>query len=274
VSSTYEYGQQACLLLHFASNCIDRQSAGDTLIRPIAMTRVNAQGSGSDATREEQLNRALGRVSERWKLSLSQQTTGDEPARLCEAPGLQQTPGGGASHALVSGPHVLGTIVLAAAAGQSETAGASSAEEGSSATTSSPTFVSDEGVPLPCSTRLPEKREAKQERGVWQTSAYAAAQSLSVVARLNTILVTASGVLGTWLWNHEIFGFKISFNIPLTVVGFGVFFPLAFVIGVVYRRRDQAALVIASMKAAATGLVLIARDWDQTYVEGFVGEFV
>ena len=223
------------------------------------MTRVNAQGSGSDATREEQLNRALGRVSERWKLSLSQQTTGDEPARLCEAPGLQQTPGGGASDALVSGPHVLGTIVLAAAAGQSETAGASSPEEGSSATTSSLT--------------LPEKREAKQERGVWQTSAYAAAQNLSVLARLNTILVTASGVLGTWLWNHEIFGFKISFNIPLTVVGFGVFFPLAFVIGVVYRRRDQAALVIAAMKAAATGLVLIARDWDQTYVEGFVGEF-
>jgi hypothetical protein len=46
---------------------------------------------------------------------------------------------------------------------------------------------------------------------------------------------------------------KVSFNIPLSIVSFGVFFPLAFVISVVYQRRDSAALVIASIKASATG---------------------
>jgi len=96
--------------------------------------------------------------------------------------------------------------------------------------------------------------------------------TIAFVLRINTVLVTASGILATWIWNHEEWGLGLALNIPLSIVSFGVFFPLAFVIGAVYKRRDQAAVVIASMKAAATGLALMARDWDETFDNGLTGK--
>lgn len=95
--------------------------------------------------------------------------------------------------------------------------------------------------------------------------------SVFFILRLNTLLVTISGLVAYWVYDHEEWGLGKPLNIPLSIVSFGVFFPLGFVIGAVYRRRDQAALVIAALKAAALGLVMMSRDWDETYADGVVG---
>jgi len=63
----------------------------------------STQESESEVTREEQLNRALGRLSERWKLSLSPQPS---PPSACDQPGppgSQQAPGGDIN---VHSPHL------------------------------------------------------------------------------------------------------------------------------------------------------------------------
>ena len=83
--------------------------------------------------------------------------------------------------------------------------------------------------------------------------------SVFFILRLNTLLVTISGLVAYWVYDHEEWGLGKPLNIPLSIVSFGVFFPLGFVIGAVYRRRDDAALVIGALKAAALGLVMMAR---------------
>ena len=95
--------------------------------------------------------------------------------------------------------------------------------------------------------------------------------SFFFIFRLNTVAVSLSGIGFYWFYDHEEWGLGMALNIPFTIVTFGVFFPLGFVIGAVYRRRDQAALVIAALKASALGLVMMARDWDETFADGLVG---
>ncbi|MFB6356513.1 MAG: hypothetical protein ABEJ65_08355 [bacterium] len=78
-----------------------------------------------------------------------------------------------------------------------------------------------------------------------------------VIVDLQTLAVTLLGVLGTFLCMR----FGIRAEIPTSLVGIAVVFPIVFSISAAYTRREEALKYLASMKAQLMNIYYSHRDW-------------
>jgi hypothetical protein len=74
---------------------------------------------------------------------------------------------------------------------------------------------------------------------------------------LQTFIIGAVAVVATWLCLR--FDFKA--NIPMSIVGIAVIFPIVFAINAAFRRREQALGWLADLKGATMSLFFGYRDW-------------
>ncbi len=72
-----------------------------------------------------------------------------------------------------------------------------------------------------------------------------------------TFVIGAVAVIATWLCLR--FDFKA--NIPISIMGIAVIFPIVFAINAAFRRREQALGWLADLKGAAMSLFFGYRDW-------------
>ena len=74
---------------------------------------------------------------------------------------------------------------------------------------------------------------------------------------LQTIVITILALISTWLCRQ----FDYLFEIPTSLIGIAVIFPLVFSISSAYKRREEALRYFASLKGHAAALYLAHRDW-------------
>lgn len=72
-----------------------------------------------------------------------------------------------------------------------------------------------------------------------------------------TIVITFLALISTWLCRQ----FDYLFEIPTSLIGIAVIFPLVFSISSAYRRREEALRYFATLKGHAAALYLAHRDW-------------
>jgi len=73
----------------------------------------------------------------------------------------------------------------------------------------------------------------------------------------HTLVITVLAVFFTYLCRQ----FDFVFDMPTTLIGIAVIFPLVFSIVSAYRRREEALRYFASMKGHAVALYFAHRDW-------------
>lgn len=73
----------------------------------------------------------------------------------------------------------------------------------------------------------------------------------------HTLIVTLLSLVATCLCLH----FRLIADMPTTLIGVAVIFPIVFSINGAYRRREQALLHFASLKSHAVALYYAHRDW-------------
>ena len=73
----------------------------------------------------------------------------------------------------------------------------------------------------------------------------------------HTVIITVLALLFTFLCRQ----FEFVFEIPTTLIGIAVIFPLVFSISSAYRRREEALRYFASLKGHAAALYIAHRDW-------------
>lgn len=74
---------------------------------------------------------------------------------------------------------------------------------------------------------------------------------------LQSVVVTVLSVAGTWLC----FRFEVTADIPTSLVGIAIVFPIVFSISAAYKRREQALSHLASLKAQLMNVYYTHRDW-------------
>ena len=73
----------------------------------------------------------------------------------------------------------------------------------------------------------------------------------------HTLIVTLSSLVATFLCLR----FELVSDMPTTLIGIAVIFPIVFSINGSYRRREQALLHFSSLKSHAVALYYAHRDW-------------
>jgi hypothetical protein len=72
-----------------------------------------------------------------------------------------------------------------------------------------------------------------------------------------TLVVTLLAVASTFLCNY----FKLLANIPVSLIGLAVVFPIVFSINAAYKRREEALKFFSGIKGHAVALYYAHRDW-------------
>ncbi len=74
---------------------------------------------------------------------------------------------------------------------------------------------------------------------------------------IQTVVIAALAVLCTWLCLR----FGLAADIPTSLLGIAVIFPIVFAINAAFRRRERSLGWLADMKGAAMSLFFAYRDW-------------
>jgi len=82
-------------------------------------------------------------------------------------------------------------------------------------------------------------------------------RSFIQIFNLKSLIVTALSVLATYLCME----FGIVADLPQTVIGIAVVFPIVFSIGSAFQRRENALKDYSNLKAHSRSIYLSARDW-------------
>jgi len=82
-------------------------------------------------------------------------------------------------------------------------------------------------------------------------------KSFIQIFNLKSVIVTVLSVLATYLCVH----FGIVADLPQTVIGIAVVFPIVFSIGSAFQRRENALKDYSNLKAHGRSIYLSARDW-------------
>ncbi len=77
------------------------------------------------------------------------------------------------------------------------------------------------------------------------------------VVDLQTILVTMLAIGSTYACEY----YKLQADIPTSLIGLAVVFPIVFSISAAYRRREEALKYLGSLRAHAVALYYTHRDW-------------
>lgn len=81
--------------------------------------------------------------------------------------------------------------------------------------------------------------------------------SFARIVDRQTLIVAALAVLSTWLCLR----FGVEADLPSTLIGVAVIFPIVFSINAAYKRREDALGYLASAKGHAVAIVWAHRDW-------------
>jgi hypothetical protein len=79
---------------------------------------------------------------------------------------------------------------------------------------------------------------------------------LSIVDR-HTVIVTAAALTGTFLAST----FGIAADLPTSLIGIAIIFPIVFSIDAAYKRREEALRYFASFRSHAVSVYYAYRDW-------------
>jgi predicted membrane chloride channel (bestrophin family) len=82
-------------------------------------------------------------------------------------------------------------------------------------------------------------------------------RSLFLILNYKTIIITLLSLCATYLCLE----YKWTADLPQTLIGIAVVFPIVFSIGVAYQRRENALKDYGNLKAHSRSIYLSARDW-------------
>jgi predicted membrane chloride channel (bestrophin family) len=82
-------------------------------------------------------------------------------------------------------------------------------------------------------------------------------RSLYLIINYKTLIVTALSLVSTWLCMR----YNFQANLPLTLVGIAIVFPVVFSIDSAYKRRERALALLADFKGHLKALYMAATDW-------------
>lgn len=82
-------------------------------------------------------------------------------------------------------------------------------------------------------------------------------RSLSLIINLKTWLITFLTIIATYLCKH----FEFIGDLPITLIGTAIIFPVVFSINSAYKRREDAIMYYASLKANWMGIFMAAKNW-------------
>ena len=82
-------------------------------------------------------------------------------------------------------------------------------------------------------------------------------RSVGLIINYKTFIVTVLSVVSTW----ACFYYDFKADLPMTIVGIAIVFPVVFSIDSAYKRRERALNYLADLKAHSVSLVLAFRDW-------------
>ncbi|MEN8251448.1 MAG: bestrophin family ion channel [Bacteroidota bacterium] len=99
-------------------------------------------------------------------------------------------------------------------------------------------------------------------------------RSLYLIINYKTLIVTALSLVSTWLCMR----YDYEANLPLTLVGIAIVFPVVFSIDSAYKRRERALALLSDFDAHMKALYMAPRDWqanvDDEYLQKFKKDMV
>lgn len=93
-------------------------------------------------------------------------------------------------------------------------------------------------------------------------------KSIFRIINYRTFIITALSVASTWLCSR----FNIQADLPLTLVGIAIVFPVVFSIDSAYKRRERALSLLADFKGHMLALYQASLDWVETEDDSFSDE--
>jgi len=82
-------------------------------------------------------------------------------------------------------------------------------------------------------------------------------KSVALIINYKTFIVTTLSVVST----YACFYYDFKADLPMTIVGIAIVFPVVFSIDSAYKRRERALNFLADLKAHSVSLVLAFKDW-------------
>lgn len=89
-------------------------------------------------------------------------------------------------------------------------------------------------------------------------------RSLFLIINIKTWIITFLTIIATFFCDY----FKFVGDLPITLIGTAIIFPVVFSINSAYKRREDAIIYYASLKANWLGIFMAAKNWtdkDQAY---------
>lgn len=89
-------------------------------------------------------------------------------------------------------------------------------------------------------------------------------RSLFLIINIKTWIITFLTIIATFFCDY----FKFVGDLPITLIGTAIIFPVVFSINSAYKRREDAIIYYASLKANWLGIFMAAKNWtekDQSY---------
>lgn len=94
-------------------------------------------------------------------------------------------------------------------------------------------------------------------------------RSLYLIINYKTLIVTALSLISTWLCMR--YGYEA--DLPLTLVGIAIVFPVVFSIDSAYNRRERALALLSDFDAHMKSLFMAPREWVDTVDDEFMQKF-
>jgi hypothetical protein len=82
-------------------------------------------------------------------------------------------------------------------------------------------------------------------------------RSLFLIINLNTWFITFLTIIATFLCDY----FQFIGDLPITLIGTAIIFPVVFSINSAYKRREDAIMYYASLKANWLGIFMASKNW-------------
>ena len=99
-------------------------------------------------------------------------------------------------------------------------------------------------------------------------------RSLYLIINYKTFIVTALSLISTWLCMR----YNFQADLPLTLIGIAIVFPVVFSIDSAYKRRERALAILADFEGHLKALYMAPIDWldnvDDEYKKSFKAEIV
>ena len=99
-------------------------------------------------------------------------------------------------------------------------------------------------------------------------------RSLYLIINYKTLIVTTLSLVSTWLCMR----YNFQANLPLTLVGIAIVFPVVFSIDSAYKRRERGLMLLADFESHLKALFMAPNDWidniNEDYKQVFITDLV